>query len=245
MIPHRQEPSKPAPVSRIGRLSPRDAVTRLVNKIREVGALFTLTLGMRRLIPAAVYRYTRMAILEIVPSDLIAVAVDESVRWATFQDLRLLTSFGHAPEILEHRFTAGARACILTEGQELLAYVWFHSLCHQEEDLGVRFDLDPGEIWLFDAMVKKGQRGRGFYPRLLQMAVRDLGREGVRRILIAIEAANRNSIRAHEAAGAASTGRVTGLRILGWTFVRHGGKGKVNWTGSAGYVRLSTSSIAG
>jgi hypothetical protein len=70
MIPHRQEPSKPAPVSRIGRLSPRDAVTRLVNKIREVGALFTLTLGMRRLIPAAVYRYTRMAILEIAQATL-------------------------------------------------------------------------------------------------------------------------------------------------------------------------------
>jgi GNAT superfamily N-acetyltransferase len=216
-----------------------------VNKIREVGALFTLTLGMRRLIPAAVYRYTRMAILEIVPSELIAVAADESVRWATFQDLRLLASFGHEPEVLRHRLTAGARACILTEGQELLAYVWFHSPCHQEEDLGVRFDLDPGEIWLFDAMVERGQRGRGLYPRLLRTAARDLGCEGVRRILIAIETANRNSIRAHEAAGAASTGSVTALRILGWTFVRYGGTRKANWTGSTGYVRLPTSSIAG
>jgi RimJ/RimL family protein N-acetyltransferase len=123
--------------------------------------------------------------------------------------------------------------------------VWFHSPCHQEEDLGVRFDLGPGEIWLYDAMVKRGQRGRGLYPRMLQTAVRDLGRDGVRRILVAVEAANRNSIRAHEAAGAASTGRVTGLRILGWTFVRHGGNGKAKWTGRAGYVRLPTSSIAG
>jgi hypothetical protein len=62
--------------------------------------------------------------------------------------------------------------------------------------------------------------------------------------LIAVETANQHSVRAHEAAGAVSTGSISGIRILGWTFVRHGRKVKAEWTGRTGYVRVPTSSIA-
>ena len=207
--------------------------------------LYTLTLGMRVLIPVAVFRFMRMSILQILPHDLTApVVADERIRWAVPQDSRRLEAFGHGPDVLQRRFAAGARVCILIERELVLAYVWFHGPHHDEEDLGVRFSLAPGEIWLFDAMVKADQRGRGLYPRLLEAATRDLGRDGVRRILIAIETANRNSLHAHLAAGAESIGIVCGLRILGFTFVRHGRSFRAAWTGTKGYVSLPTSSIA-
>jgi hypothetical protein len=155
----------------------------------------------------------------------------------------LLQAFGHEAAVLERRFAAHARACVFQEGRELLAYVWFQGLCHDEEDLGIRFELGPDEIWLFDAMVKTDRRGHGLYSRLLRAAARDLGREDVRRILIAIEGANRNSLRAHEAAGAQPRGTVCVFRVLGLTFVRHAGGFRAAWTGIHGYVRLSTSNI--
>jgi GNAT superfamily N-acetyltransferase len=207
--------------------------------------LYTLTLGMRIVIPAVVFRMTRMAILEILPHDTSApLGAGQSIRWAGSRDSRRLEAFGHKPEVLQRRFAAGARACILTEGETLLAYVWFHGPHHDEEDLGVRFFLAKGEIWLFDAMVRADQRGRGLYPTLLRAATRDLRREGVHRILIAIETANSNSLRAHQAAGARPIRAVSGLRLFGFTFVRHGCCFRAAWTGTAGYVGLPTSSFS-
>lgn len=245
MTPKRQERPATASASCAGPLPALRPWARVARKIREVGVFYALTLGMRVLVPAAVFRVTRMAILQILREDVDAPAVaDDRIRWATPRDCRRLEAFGHKPDDLAGRFAAGARVCIFTEQEMLLAYVWFHSPVHDEEDLGVRFSLSPGEIWLFDAMVDVDHRGRGLYPRLLKAASRDLGREGVRRILIAIETANGNSLRAHQAAGAESIGVVSGLRILGFTFVRYGRSFRIAWTGTKGCVRLLTSSIA-
>ncbi len=214
-----------------------------MRKVREVGVRYTLRLGMCTLIPAAIFRYTRMAILEILPGDVTApLDPDKTIRWATSADLPMLEAFGHKAEGLERRFAAGARTCVAIEGQDLLAYVWFHGPSHDEEDLGVRFEIDPGETWLFDAMVRPDQRGRGLYRRLLRIAARDLGREGVRRVWIAIDTANHNSLRAHEAAGARSTQSVRGLRILGLTIVQAEHGFRAAWTGTKRYVRLRVSS---
>jgi len=241
----REEPPVALPTSHTGPLPAPNPWTRLARKAREVGVLYTLMLGTRVLIPAAIFRVARMTILEILPHALTApVVADERIRWATPQDVQQLAAFGHALDALQRRIAEGARACILTERTMLLAYVWFHGPYHDEEDLGVRFSLGPGEIWLFDAMVKVDQRGRGLYPQLLKTATRDLGREGVRRILIAIETANGNSLHAHQAAGAKAVTTVCGLRIFGFTFVWHGRRVRAAWTGSTGYVRLPTSSIA-
>jgi len=214
-------------------------------KIREVGALYALTLAVRTVIPAPFFRFTRMVILEIrLPEAGATVEADTGIRWAMPHDSPLLEAFGHGPGELDSRFRSGARACVFIEQEALLAYVWFHEPAHEEENLGVRFALGPGEIWLFDAMVEVNHRGRGLYPRLLGAAVRDLGREGVRRILIAIDSANGNSVRAHQAAGAEPIGVVSGLRLLGFTFVRHGRTLRAAWTGTNGYVRVFTDSIA-
>src|SRR5262245_26334931 len=220
-------------------------LTRLARKIHEVGLRYTLSIGIRRLIPATLFRFTRMTILEILPHDATApVAGHLSPRWAVLEDLPLLKGFGHTGEVLQARLDAGARCCLLTEGTELLSYVWFHAPFHDEEDLGVRFALNPGEIWLFDAMVKSDQRGRGLYQQLLRVAVHDLGRVGVHRVLIAVDSTNRNSLRAHQSAGADSISMIWGLRIFGVAFVYCRGRLQAGWTGATGSLQLSISRIA-
>jgi ribosomal protein S18 acetylase RimI-like enzyme len=222
-----------------------DTVRRLVRKIREVGLRYTARLVMRGLIPAPLFRLTRMVILEIRPDRTAAPpVVEECIRWAHLEDVPDLTALGHAPEVLRRRLDSGARACVFTDVDGILGYVWFHGPSHDEEDLAVRFALGAGEIWLFDAMVKAEHRGRGIYPRLLRQATLDLGEDGIQRILIAIESANRNSRRAHEAAAAKVIGTVCSLRILGFTFVRYGRGPDVAWRGRMGYVGLRTSTLA-
>jgi GNAT superfamily N-acetyltransferase len=207
--------------------------------------LYTLILGARALVSPALFRLTRMEILELLPKAAVtAVVPEEQTRWAGPEDLRLLEALGHETDVLQRRLAAGARAFVLAERQEILAYVWFHRPVHDEEDLGVRFVLGPGEMWLFDAMVRAEHRGRGFYPRLLRAASHDLGRQGVSRILIAIDRANRNSLRAHHAAGAESIGMLLGLRMFGFTLVRCRGRLRAAWTGTTGYVEVLTSTIA-
>jgi GNAT superfamily N-acetyltransferase len=220
---------------------------RLSRKINEVGLRYTLALLLRVVIPPAVLRLTRMVILELVPTGAVAPIdrVDAgAIRWASPIDVDALQALGHPAEVLERRLAEGARACLFAEAAAVLGYVWFEGAAHDEENLGVRFTLTAGEIWLFDAMVEAEQRGRGIYPKLLRAAAADLRREGFRRILIAIEVANRNSLRAHQAGGAVPIATVAAVRILGVTIVRHGRGIQLGWTGRRGYVRVPTSHIA-
>ena len=217
--------------------------SRLTRKIQEVGLHYTALLVIRKLLPPTLLGFTRMVILELIPKATVPGAVDEAIRWAGLADSRALGALGHPVEVLEQRFRAGARVCVLAENESILAYVWFHRPYHDEGDLGVRFALSAGELWLFDAMVRADQRGRGLYPTLLKGAASDLGREGVRRILIAVDIANRNSLRAHGAVGAEPVGVVSSLRVLGFTFVRDPSGLRLAWTGRSGYVALTTSRI--
>jgi GNAT superfamily N-acetyltransferase len=183
--------------------------------------------------------------LELRPDrDTMTLDDREGIRWATTQDSRLLTAFGHSIAIVHQRFSAGDRACMLLESGQVLAYVWFHAVEHEDENLGVRFRLGPTEIWLFDAMVAADHRGRGLYPRLLRSAAADLWNDGFSRILIAVEASNHNSMRAHRAVGARNTGSLHATRILGMTFLYDGSHFRIRWTGSRGWVELSSHTFA-
>jgi GNAT superfamily N-acetyltransferase len=245
LMPKGKRPRAPESLSTTGALPRYGPWRRLARKVREVGIRYTAILVARALIPMSIFGFTRMVILEILTQGMThPIDADEKVRWAGPMDIHDLEALGHRPEALEGRFAAGARSCILADDHTILAYVWFHGPYHDEEDLSVRFTLSGGELWLFDAMVRTDQRGRGIYPRLLRQAVRQLAREGVRRILISIESANRNSIRAHRIAGAEVIGTISSLRILGFTFIHHSRHIRVAWTGRAGYVRLPSSDIS-
>jgi ribosomal protein S18 acetylase RimI-like enzyme len=228
----------------MGQLIARLPGSRLVRKVREVGLRYTIRLVIRMVVPAYVFRLTRMVILQLRPQTATPASAAEGIRWAGADDVAQLDAFGHTAEVVQERLDAGARSCVVLRDGALLAYVWFHGPTHDEEDLAVRFVLGPQELWLFDAMVHPEQRGQGIYPGLLRFAACDLAREGVRRIWIAIETSNRNSVRAHRSAGAEPVATVCSLRVAGFTFVSRRGRVRWAWTGRAGHVCVTTSDLA-
>jgi GNAT superfamily N-acetyltransferase len=222
------------------------ALRTFLRKAREVGLFYTVALGIRRALPARVLYVGRTILLEMRrDQERAAGDIRDGIRWSLRNDSELLTAFGHSLELVRRRLSAGDTACMLIEAERLLGYVWFHGLQHEDENLGVCFQLAPGEIWLFDAMIAPDHRGRGLYPRLLRVAAEDLWRRGLSRILIAVEASNRNSLQGHLAAGARAVGSVCGLRILGLTAVHHGTGFRVAWTGARGWLELSTHCLVG
>ena len=203
---------------------------RLRRKTREVGPLYLARLALRRLIPARHFGLTRSVLLELrlAPRPQTPVAPAQ-VRWAGQDEHELLSSFGHAPETLRARMECGDRACVLIREERLAAYAWFHRECYEEPDLGSRFRLRPDEIWLYDAMVAPSLRGRGIYPSFLTGAAELLEQEGFSRILVKVDEINRNSMRAHCAAGAVPIATFQALRLFGFTRVHDGRRADACW----------------
>jgi hypothetical protein len=185
-----------------------------------------------------------MIVLELLPEITAPGVLDERIGWAVPTDCHALSTLGHPVDVLQQRLNAGARACVLTGPEGVLAYVWFNGPQHEEANLGVRFHLAKGEMWLFDAMVKADRRGQGLYPTLLRDAAHELARQGVERILIAIDTGNHNSIRAHRAVGARPLGTVWSARLLGFTLVGDPHGLTIAWTGRSGHLDLATSRLA-
>ena len=203
---------------------------RLLRKAREVGPLYLARLALRRLIPARHFDLTRSVILELrLPPRPQTPVAPAQVRWAGQDELELLSSFGHPPETLRARVECGDRACVLLRDERLAAYAWFHQKCYEEPDLGSRFRLRPDEIWLYDAMVAPSLRGQRIYPSFLAGAALLLAQEGYSRILIKVEEINRNSMRAHCAAGAVPIASFQTLRLFGFTRVQDGRGVDARW----------------
>jgi hypothetical protein len=219
--------------------------SRLVRKLREVGPAYAALLIVRAVIPAWFLGFARMVVLELrLRATERSTVRGDGIRWAGPEDCHELQTLGHPIEVLRRRFADGSRVCVLSGDDGVLAYVWFEARHHDEADLRVRFTLGAGELWLYDAMVRADQRGRGLYPRLLSAAARNLGDEGVRRVLIAIDMGNRNSIRAHRAAGARPVGAVCAVHILGFTIVRDPRGLRMAWVNPHAQLTLPTSRLA-
>ncbi|MFO0687467.1 MAG: GNAT family N-acetyltransferase [Myxococcota bacterium] len=186
---------------------------RVIAKLREVGPRYAIVLLLSRFVPPHVLSASRIVVLHLPTSEV--RRKDPIGRWADSDELPLLTGFGHEIATLVERFARGDRAWIMVEGDRLVGYCWFTQGDYHDEATGLAFPSHPGEVWLYDAMVHRDQRGRGIYPRLLAGAARQLGREGVRGIRIIVEALNRNSIRAHEAGGAVVREAIRAVTLFG------------------------------
>jgi hypothetical protein len=200
---------------------------RIPGKIREAGPVFTIYRSLQLLAP----RVVRVDWFTIFERPLRAVAARDDqagIRWAGSDDVGLLASLGLAPSAIEARLSRGDRACILVQGDELVACAWFSFGAYEEA--GLRFPLGPGEVWGHDATVALGERGRGHYPRLLRSALADLAEEGVTRSLSAIDELNRNARRAIERSGARPLCGLLVIRLASsLAIVRAQRAGDVRW----------------
>jgi GNAT superfamily N-acetyltransferase len=153
----------------------------------------------------------------------------DGLRWADRSEHALLAAFGHPASTLSERFARGDRVCVLVSGGRLEGYAWFHSTAYEEPEVRTRFRMQPGEIWLYDAMVAPERRGEGLYPQLLAGAARRLALLGVQRVLIFVDERNRNSLRAHVAGGAKPIARIKASGLFGFVRVVDGRDGSSRW----------------
>ncbi len=115
------------------------------------------------------------------------------------------------------------RAAAAWLGGEVIACAWIATQSFDESDLGLRFELQPTEVWLFAAVVESSRRDQGVYGQLLAFLSDDLRRHEVRRILLGVTVGNEPSRRAHARQGASQVGSIIALRSLGFTLCwRHG-----------------------
>jgi ribosomal protein S18 acetylase RimI-like enzyme len=201
------------------------ALSRAHRKLREVGLLYSLQILVARALPAGWFRAGGLAVLAFDPAAAPLAGRPMrgggELRWAGPREHELLGRFGHSRATLEARLGRGDRAYVMLEGDELLGYVWFRGGLYDDDGLGIRFRMEPGEVWLYDAMVARGRRGRGLYATLLRAAAAALGNEGLARIWVAVESANRNSLEAHLRAGAEPLHTLHLVRALGVTWIVH------------------------
>ena len=190
-----------------------DNLIRVVRKVREVGFLYSLNLLVQRLVPVRMFSMTSLVIMNFQTRN---ARIESPVgHWATANELSVLTQFGHTERTVLDRLASGDRAWVYTESGRLLGYCWFTARRYIDDASGLEFPARLNEVWLYDAMVDREQRGRGIYPRILSSAARQLGTEGTSAIGIIVDKLNRNSIRAHAVGGAVVRQQVRALTILG------------------------------
>ena len=152
-----------------------------------------------------------------------------TVRWATRDDLDLLTSLGRSRDELVARFEAGDRVCMALRDGGPVGYFWFRADSWREGD--VEFAIPHGEVWGYDAFVAPHARGGGIHPRMASWAARELSGAGVRRYLSGIDYTNEPSLRSAAARGARRIGSILVIRMLGLAVLRERweGRGRPAW----------------
>lgn len=116
----------------------------------------------------------------------------------------------------------GEKECCVLVGKEgfAVAYGFFYGRRLPLPEIGAELPLGESEAYISQCYVLPDYRGRGLYRQLLGQICAELGRRGVRAVLIASDAANRFSVRGIESAGFVETHRVAYRRIASWRIAR-------------------------
>lgn len=92
-----------------------------------------------------------------------------------------------------------------------------------EQNLGFRFTFSRDQAWIYCAYVDDRIRGRGAYQRLLGFAMSELEKRGHDRVYVIIQPWNHASVHVHRKFSSGKVGRVSVLKIFGWSWVRTSG----------------------
>ena len=139
------------------------------------------------------------------------------VRWVKDStEAAMLGRVAAHENIASLNFTTRRAAAAWHEG-EAIGCAWIATESFDERDLGLRFDLQPTDAWLFAAVVDPLRRQQGVYGQLMEFIIEELGRSEVRRILLGVSVGNEPSRRAHVRHGATPIGSIVAVRSLGFT----------------------------
>lgn len=139
------------------------------------------------------------------------------VRWVKdSSEAAMLGRVADRENIAALNFTTRRAAAAWLEG-EVIGCAWIATESFDEPDLGLRFELQPTDAWLFAAVVDPLRHRHGVYGQLMEFLIAELGRSEVRRILLGVSVGNEPSRRAHVGHGTSQIGAIVAVRILAFT----------------------------
>ena len=205
---------------------------------RTASLLYRLGKKLVGLLPAWLFRFRPFGVYEIplatqipkpvsIPRRGTRGELDCQISWvADRAEARLLQHLASQKSIGALNFTTRRVAAAWLNGKAI-ACAWIAAELFEESELGLRFELQPTEVWLFAAAVDTPSRDQGVYRRLLEFLIAELRGDDIRRILLGVTFGNETSRRAHARQGATSVGAITVARCLGLTLCRPGGRVKL------------------
>ncbi len=195
---------------------------KLREKVRRESLPYALQSLSRRVPPGLFYANGFIVFALEVPRSPPAPAEGAEIREAGPADTATLAVNDRASDFIRDRFTGGARVWVEERDGRMVGHAWTDARS-LSWDHCLKLTGAPGDIWSIDGWVAPDQRGKGCYSRVKGTAAFECGRAGYKRLLAAVDALNRNSIRANLAIGSRPVSRGFTLRLLGFTLVRHDG----------------------
>ena len=125
-------------------------------------------------------------------------------------DPAALVGLGHPEDLIRGRLERGDLCVAAVDDEGLAGFVWYRRGIYDEQ--GILFEMAPHEAWGYDLMVAERRRGQGLSAVLVRAAGDVLRREGVVRVVAAIDAVNTPALRGSRTRGAREVGRVELVR---------------------------------
>jgi hypothetical protein len=186
-------------------------------KIKRTGWRYSFAIAFNRVVPAWLFRCRRYVIYELAANRRNDIKRNENVdvRWcqgeSEIQAVEALTWFQRSS------ISGNAAACQATIDGELAGGFWSATQCFEETELGVRYLLDPGQAWLFAALVNREHRRLGVYNEILRFVLADLEAQGLNQLLVAVNPDNIGSLHVHRQHADRTLGTVIAIRCFAIT----------------------------
>lgn len=218
-MPHPPGVAKPSTAAGAARWTPRHALLRAVQVVREEGPRSLLLKALGETVYRRLDLWERNLRAELSPSDDAGLAFD----WLGHDRLDAYEALrpGHRARAAA-RLEAGHRCFATSLAGRLVAVRWLATGDPMVEYLGFRLPLAPGEVYHYDTYTDPALRRRGISAATQRRLFTVLRGEGYERAVRAVLPENTAAVRDAESAGFEAGGRMGFVQLGPWRreFVR-------------------------
>ncbi len=183
----------------------------VLEKLKEKGFLYVIEILIDRVVPEWLFRCGRTAIYKIdlqrASSVRSSIAEIQVCRSQDLSQLREMT-FNDSDE----KDTVVA-VCAKIDA-EMIGGFWAAWSFYRDYPMGVLFDLDDDQGWMYAGFVEKDHRRKGIYSDIIRELSSVLSQRGINRQYFAVSVANKPSMAASKKI-ADSIGCVTSIKMFG------------------------------
>jgi RimJ/RimL family protein N-acetyltransferase len=167
-------------------------------------------------------RWIRLEIAEIYHAEVSSLKTSErlpalyTVRLAGNDDVAALGEYFEKPEIICKRWQRGDSCLMAIADGDIAAALWWmrgpNCFPDDQQTLGSSFRIEEGNFWAYDA---KGTR-LGAFGSLLMCQRQFLDELGAKQVWGQVDYANKAALKANEAVGFKTAGRILRVSVFGW-----------------------------